>query len=1187
MNLFSSFSSSIARGKQFVNNPLYLNEYVYPTNVDVSGTVHNDYSTDTAYHKHARQVGADTFLVVENEDGNSHLDISDVIQRRGEMTLCFKYKVNDEASVSSTIFGLLTPFYEITADVSNVNYGYTVTFTILNGSDQPAPYTLVGSGFSASDISGDMSGTLSTIENSVSIQVNGGTGNLYFSIDGTDVSAAVLINGGAAITALDGYIQGGTIKLYDASVTPNVELETGITDEKGQYTSTLKIGELPDVYKVECIGGTDITSTLSNETVLTTIVSKTDTMTNGNENVTSPLTTLLASYIESTGSGSPLDVNTLDLAKTTISTALGISPDEIGQDFISQSNSALVQKTTQLEILANTFVSGTTATDKNVIYSALARAIDDAAKGGSTSEFSLDDATNLDGFVTNLENNIGGIDPTLKENLKNYCAVANATIRDLSGDFTTIVQDAVKYNVLLKEDIKTNDLTTAPIDNSTLDYLMDTIKNDTITYGPITKDDVGKKGTITGFAFYDISLAYSQYIYLPLLTDQGNGGTTVSYSVQTPSNTAATFLGDFVNIDTSGTYTVIASKAGGDLYEDISTVGHISLSATHAGEQYANLKSIEYKTVSRVYEDDTHRYLMTNFWPSFDGWSTYNAYLDYGFPQEPIPRGLYQNLVSLKLPKTPSYPTNPNTCQTYSKEFGDSTEISYNNLHDMQQQGTPGVLGRFTTPNVHWSETHRPSEMLLLDPLPAACGGKFLYGATVDIYVDEGSNAPPYFTFYLDASGLNQLDPVVLDIDKKYKFQRLNRPSTHPFYIKVDPAQSTKIHLVGDGSDAAGLSRPDSFTLYFNGLTTNDSLYYYCTAHPDMSGTFSLVANGPEIVTASNGQTDLMTATECLATWDTDYVTPLDSDYKSFDDSDVSGIYYRPGYYFRYFLDGIQGIGWTELQMDAYGGHIQPDVDFTIDGTREIYGDWHAHTASQLFGLTDYSNCVIGYGVDGTPIIGGGSTVYDENGIDKGIATPSWRRRNPGEYDATWSQDGSGFYIYDYLHDATVAGANLDEFNGGYTTLDGNLTYCYFITETYPIWPRNIRGSVKGIAYDETSEIITYTVTLNGDPSSSPYYIFTDADGVSGTPTLQAGKTYTFKRTDNGHPFNVGGDEHNQNNTGIVVTSTGTNTGTAVNGANSIEKGQSLTFTIPADYAGSLKYFCYSHSNMIGNFTIN
>ena len=35
-----------------------------------------------------------------------------------------------------------------------------------------------------------------------------------------------------------------------------------------------------------------------------------------------------------------------------------------------QSIFALVQKTTQLEILANTFVSGTTATDKNVIYSA-------------------------------------------------------------------------------------------------------------------------------------------------------------------------------------------------------------------------------------------------------------------------------------------------------------------------------------------------------------------------------------------------------------------------------------------------------------------------------------------------------------------------------------------------------------------------------------------------------------------------------------------------------------------------------------------------------------------------------------------------------------------------------------------------------------------------------------------------
>lgn len=599
-------------------------------------------------------------------------------------------------------------------------------------------------------------------------------------------------------------------------------------------------------------------------------------------------------------------------------------------------------------------------------------------------------------------------------------------------------------------------------------YTSFTATSDTVYYFSYNNIFLGSQQTsIVGFNAHDLSMAYSQYLYLPYLTDSGIGGSTVTYSVTSPDNTTATVTEDFVNIDQSGSYTVVATKSGDGIYPDVSSTCHVSL--TTSATDVAHLTSMPYFSVSRVHEDNTHRYFLANLWPSFEGWDT-DDYSQYGFPQTPIPRGFFEKLVSLKLPKTPSYPQDLSTCQYFSSEFGDSTEISYNTLDDLPAQFyVTAILGRLSTPNVHWSDTNTPSEMVILDPLPAACGGK-----------------------YLDIPGSNVVDE-------------------------------------------------------------------------------------------QNGQNDILTATACGPTWDTKYVTPTGppgNKYDSFSESDVSGTFYRPGYYFRYYLNGIQNDTWTQLQMDPYGGHIQPDHNVSGD----LYGDWHAHTGNQIFGSTDYSNCVIGYGVDGTPIMGGGSTVYNVSGDVLGIATPSWRRRvYPGEYDTAHSQDGNGFYIYDYIQDSTVSGANLDEFNGGYAHLDGATTYAYFITQTYPIWPRNIRGAVNSIQYDETSHMIKYSVSLNSPSDADPYYIFTDTDGNNGTPILQRGQTYRFTRTDNNHPFNIG-NEWKQNNTGIVVTSTGASN--TVNGANSIVHGEHLTFTIPSDFSGTLKYFCYLHSYMVKAFVI-
>jgi hypothetical protein len=108
----------------------------------------------------------------------------------------------------------------------------------------------------------------------------------------------------------------------------------------------------------------------------------------------------------------------------------------------------------------------------------------------------------------------------------------------------------------------------------------------------------------------------------------------------------------------------------------------------------------------------------------------------------------------------------------------------------------------------------------------------------------------------------------------------------------------------------------------------------------------------------------------------------------------------------------------------------------------------------------------------------------------------------------------------------------------------------------------------------------TFYVRLNENPFASPFYIFSDeADGDAVSVSLIKGSTYTFIRTDSGHPFNIG-DAWKQANPDVVMTSNGT--GGEVGGVASISGAEQLTLTIPEDFSAStLAYYCYAHSVML------
>lgn len=120
-----------------------------------------------------------------------------------------------------------------------------------------------------------------------------------------------------------------------------------------------------------------------------------------------------------------------------------------------------------------------------------------------------------------------------------------------------------------------------------------------------------------------------------------------------------------------------------------------------------------------------------------------------------------------------------------------------------------------------------------------------------NIYVSAGGFASPFFNFYTDASGTQELTPTnTLYLDTSYIFHRLDEGTTHPFYISdvgYEQPYTSSISLTGDGSYNDGITGSETFTLEFTGLDTSDNLYYYCTAHSTMINLFTLVATTPEV----------------------------------------------------------------------------------------------------------------------------------------------------------------------------------------------------------------------------------------------------------------------------------------------------------------------------------------------------
>jgi len=132
----------------------------------------------------------------------------------------------------------------------------------------------------------------------------------------------------------------------------------------------------------------------------------------------------------------------------------------------------------------------------------------------------------------------------------------------------------------------------------------------------------------------------------------------------------------------------------------------------------------------------------------------------------------------------------------------------------------------------------------------------------IQLWVSDGTFSSPYYRFYTDAGGTEELIDLTLDSTYSYTFKRLNGATSHPFYVSdqgVRQPSTAAITLNGYGNPNAGIIGDEAFTISFNDSSaTSNSLYFYCSVHPSMLGEFYV--DYPEVPTMISSTSALLIA---------------------------------------------------------------------------------------------------------------------------------------------------------------------------------------------------------------------------------------------------------------------------------------------------------------------------------------
>ena len=113
----------------------------------------------------------------------------------------------------------------------------------------------------------------------------------------------------------------------------------------------------------------------------------------------------------------------------------------------------------------------------------------------------------------------------------------------------------------------------------------------------------------------------------------------------------------------------------------------------------------------------------------------------------------------------------------------------------------------------------------------------------LNVWVSSGRHESPFYVFYSDSQGENQLVNFTINPNNTYTFKRLNSATSHPFYISdsgFGQNHSSLISITSDGSAQRGITGSQQFTLSFNSIIESIELLYYCSSHSNMQSAFGI-----------------------------------------------------------------------------------------------------------------------------------------------------------------------------------------------------------------------------------------------------------------------------------------------------------------------------------------------------------
>ncbi|MEM6306830.1 MAG: YHYH protein, partial [Pseudomonadota bacterium] len=176
----------------------------------------------------------------------------------------------------------------------------------------------------------------------------------------------------------------------------------------------------------------------------------------------------------------------------------------------------------------------------------------------------------------------------------------------------------------------------------------------------------------------------------------------------------------------------------------------------------------------------------------------------------------------------------------------------------------------------------------------------------------------------------------------------------------------------------------------------------------------------------------------------------------------VNGVKFDPGA--AEFYQGNPSLGWQynalsgaiALGLDVNHAHVQPTGAYHYHGVPTLLLD-------ALLVTRDRHSPIVGWAKDGFPIYafygaanaqtGAGVAQMTSSWVLKSGARPMGAGQPGGTYDGTFTQD------FEYI----AGRGTLDDCNGRFTVTPDypNGTYAYFITNTWPVIPRCLKGAVS------------------------------------------------------------------------------------------------------------------------------